>query len=115
MPPTLVWQSATQPSPTWPAIFYTPHQDDEILGMGASISEHVRAGRAVYVVLLTNGANQGMLDYITSFDVIKYPTMQDVINARNVELIESCKALGVHRVYISNGGAGYSEDTEPII
>lgn len=38
-----------------PAVFFTPHQDDETLFMGAAIVQHIRAGRKVYVVLLTDG------------------------------------------------------------
>ncbi|NWF90312.1 MAG: hypothetical protein HXY50_12740 [Ignavibacteriaceae bacterium] len=33
--PIIVWQSQNQPSPSWPVIFYSPHQDDETLSMGA--------------------------------------------------------------------------------
>lgn len=38
-----------------PAIFFVPHQDDETLTMGASIIEHLFAGRQVYVVLVGDG------------------------------------------------------------
>lgn len=109
--PVIVWQAEAQPIPSWPAIFYSPHQDDETLGMGASIAEHVRAGRAVYVVLLSNGANSGMLSYIQQ-NYNPNATMQDVINARNNEFIAACIALGVHRVYIANVGAGYDESAD---
>lgn len=45
-----------------PAIFYSPHQDDESIGMAGAIREHKEAGRSVHLVLLTNGINQGLLD-----------------------------------------------------
>ncbi len=107
--PVLVWSSSSQPNPSIvaPAIFYSPHQDDETIGMGASIAEHVRAGRPVYVVLLTNGANTGMLAYLQTLN--PNSTMQNVINARNNEFIAACIALGVHRIYIANVGSGYDE------
>jgi len=107
--PVIVWQSENQPNPLVkaPAIFYPPHQDDETLGMGASIVEHVRIGRPVYVVLLTNGANKGMLAYLKKIN--PKSTMQDVITARNNEFIAACIALGVHRVYIANAGQGFDE------
>ena len=38
-----------------PVVFFTPHQDDEVLSMGAAIRQHVLAGRQVWVVLLTDG------------------------------------------------------------
>lgn len=36
-------------------IFYSPHPDDETLGMGQAIARYVRAGWQVYVALLTDG------------------------------------------------------------
>lgn len=36
-------------------IFYSPHQDDELLSMGVAILTHIKAGYDVRVVLLTNG------------------------------------------------------------
>jgi hypothetical protein len=109
--PLLVWSASNQPDPTVfrPAIFYTPHQDDETIGMGASIAEHVRQGRAVYLVLLTNGANMGMLGFLRE----KYnqnATMDDLTRARNSELIAACMALGVHRIYFANGGRGFDDE-----
>jgi hypothetical protein len=77
--------------------------------MGASIAEHVRVGRPVYVVLLSNGANSGMLDYLNQYYYHGTATMQDVINARNNEFIAACIKLGVQRIYISNGGSGFDE------
>jgi hypothetical protein len=108
--PRLVWQSEKQPDPGSPAIFYSPHQDDETLGMGASIAEQVRSGRAVYIVLLSNGANDYLLSIIRTY-YNPNATMQDCINARNNEFIAACIAMGVHRIYISNNGAGYSESS----
>ncbi|MFE4358306.1 PIG-L deacetylase family protein [Kitasatospora sp. NPDC056800] len=43
-----------------PAIFYSPHQDDEALGLAGSILEHKAAGRPVYLVLVTRGENDGL-------------------------------------------------------
>ena len=42
-----------------PVVFFTPHQDDEVLSMGSAIREHVLAGRQVWVVLLTDGGASG--------------------------------------------------------
>lgn len=110
--PLLVWENQNQPDPlkVRPAIFYTPHQDDETIGMGAAISEHSREGRPVYVVLLTNGMNYHMLAWIRK----KYnqaANMQDVIDARNREFIAACIELGAHRIYIANRGKGYNDET----
>lgn len=109
--PLCVWSKTKQADPNKlsPVIFYAPHQDDETLAMGASISEHVRKGRPVYVVLLTDGANSNMLQHIKN----KYnsnATMKDVVNARNNEFIAACQALGVSNIFISNLGNGFSEN-----
>ncbi len=106
--PLLVWISPDPVlSDSAPAIFYAPHQDDETIGMGASIAEQVRLGKPVYVVLLTNGNNANMLSYLQT--ITPATSMQDVVNARNNEFIAACKALGVTRIYIANSGKGYDE------
>lgn len=45
--------------PTDPAVFLVPHQDDEVLSYGASVKEHLLAGRDVHLVLLTDGSSSG--------------------------------------------------------
>lgn len=42
-----------------PAVFIVPHQDDEILSMGASIIAHLNAGRDVKVVMVGDGTATG--------------------------------------------------------
>lgn len=107
--PSLVWISPDHHASldSAPAIFYSPHQDDETIGMGATIAEQVRLGKSVYIVLLTNGVNANMLNFLQS--ISPDASMQDVVDARNNEFIAACKALGVDRVYISNAGKGYDE------
>jgi LmbE family N-acetylglucosaminyl deacetylase len=51
---------STQAATLGPAIFLTPHQDDESLTMGAAIKQHVLAGREVIVILLTDGGASGV-------------------------------------------------------
>lgn len=41
--------------PAAPAVFVSPHQDDELLFMGAAIREHVARGRDVRVLLIGRG------------------------------------------------------------
>jgi LmbE family N-acetylglucosaminyl deacetylase len=106
--PFVIWESASQPNNSLaPAIFYAPHQDDETIGMGASIAEHVRLGHPVYIVLLTNGANADMLKYLKNLN--PSATMQSVIDARNNEFLAACIALGVSKVYIANYSEGFDE------
>ncbi len=107
--PVLVWKSDSEPDSLnhQPAIFYSPHQDDETIGMGASIAEHVRLGRLVFVVLLSRGENDNMLLYLKTLRPDS--KMQNVVDGRNNEFMAACKKLGVHRVYISNKGKGHKE------
>ena len=117
--PLLVWTNPSQPNPSKnpPAIFYAPHQDDETLGMGASIANHVRMKKPVYVVLLTNGAYSKAIDILNGSSSCEFHhtthhynlSITEFIAARNAEFIAACKALGVHRVYIANAGKGYDE------
>jgi LmbE family N-acetylglucosaminyl deacetylase len=47
-----------------PWILVVPHPDDEVLGAGVTIAEHVAAGRDVQILLLTRGTNSGARDKI---------------------------------------------------
>jgi len=109
--PMLIWSDPNQIWPDadhTPAIFYVPHQDDETLGMGAAISEHSRV-RPTWVILLTKGWSTEALGVVLGYN--PNATMNDVRIARNNEFIAACQDLGVHRIYIANGGAGYEDST----
>ncbi|MFL5493459.1 MAG: PIG-L deacetylase family protein [Gemmatimonadales bacterium] len=47
--------AAVCPPYTRPAVFFSPHQDDESLGMSGSIAVDVAAGRQVFLELMTGG------------------------------------------------------------
>lgn len=96
-----------------PAIFYSPHQDDESLAMAGSIREHKEAGRQVILVLLTRGENGGLLDIMNgvancplgpecpgggnhSFGLVQ----DDIVRARTAEFQAAARRLGVDRVVI---------------
>jgi hypothetical protein len=70
-----------------PAIFLSPHQDDETLFMGAAIREHVLAGRPVIVVLLTDGGSSAVC-------VRDYPTREDCVAERDREFIAAVTKMG---------------------
>ena len=108
-PPLLVYTKPGSSSTNWPAIFYSPHQDDEVLGMGNSIAEHVKAGRPVWVVLITNGFNSDLLALYNKQNPNAQVTMATLIQMRNQEFVESCKTLGADRVYIANNGSGLND------
>ena len=96
-----------------PAIFYSPHQDDESLAMAGSIREHGEAGRAVILVLLTRGENGGLLDIMNGtadcplgqdcpgggahrFGLVQ----EDIVRARTAEFRAAAARLGVDRVVV---------------
>ncbi|WP_405889335.1 PIG-L family deacetylase [Streptomyces sp. NBC_00133] len=95
-----------------PAIFYSPHQDDESIGMAGAIREHKEAGRSVHLVLLTNGINQGLLDIMNGANGpcplaanCRQPdhalglSMDDMIGGRTAEFYAAAEQLGVDEVH----------------
>lgn len=100
-----------------PAIFYTPHQDDEAIGMAGAIREHKQAGRPVYLVLLTNGISRTLLDILNGTiwcpwhgTYHKYKlTMEQMMWARKSELIASAKKLDVDKLFIVDDGQGIDD------
>ncbi|GLF99605.1 PIG-L deacetylase family protein [Streptomyces yaizuensis] len=113
--------SPAQAASAAPAIFYSPHQDDEAIGMAGSIMEHKAAGRPVYLVLVTRGENSGLLDYMNQgpckaftnpalcsapghrhslgWVANKVDSLKDpVVIARTAEFMASAKELGVDKV-----------------
>jgi LmbE family N-acetylglucosaminyl deacetylase len=103
-----------------PAIFYSPHADDEALGMAGAIREHKEAGRPVYLVLLTNGINSLMLNILNGNEFCHWHkvyhhfdlTMEQMMWGRKVEFVASARCLGVDKVFIVDDGQGL-DDCEP--
>ncbi|HET7356065.1 MAG TPA: PIG-L family deacetylase [Nocardioidaceae bacterium] len=52
--------SGCTPAARGPVIFLVPHQDDDVLVMGADVKAQVQAGRRVLLVLLTDGSESGV-------------------------------------------------------
>lgn len=80
------------------AIFYSPHQDDELLTMGVAIINHINAGYDVHVVLLTDGSASNVLGTVNKrLKRANRPplTLSSFVAARNVEFIRSNMAMGV--------------------
>lgn len=127
--------SLAQQNNDWVAVFYSPHQDDEAIAMGAAMREHIDAGRPVWLVLLVRGATTPCLDddpgcmtailkgtvnctapwlhgtsgnykHNIKDETSVLLTQQQMITARNVEFIESARQLGVTDVFIVNDATG---------
>jgi LmbE family N-acetylglucosaminyl deacetylase len=102
---------------TTPAIFYAPHADDEALGYGGQIRQHKNAGRPVYLVLVTQGQNDGLLkimkdqsdpcswikqwcsfpDHHHTSDTASW-TEGNIVSGRTAEFYKSAHALGVDKI-----------------
>lgn len=76
-----------------PVVFYSPHQDDETLAMGASIEQHAIAGRQVHVVLLTDGAASRARAALAERGVNL--SVPEFVAARDREFADACARLGV--------------------
>nr|WP_282958552.1 PIG-L family deacetylase [Metabacillus idriensis] len=79
-------QGNTDGKPT--AIFYVPHQDDELLSMGVGILHHLEVGYNVIVVLYTDGQGSSVLNQLKM-------TPEEFGEKRDREFRRSTKALGV--------------------
>lgn len=85
------------------AIFYIPHQDDEIVSFGTAIMNHLFAGDDVHLVLCTDGSGSGVRKELNGdrpcmahnrtyrFGLSK----SDFTSARNREFVWSAGCMGV--------------------
>jgi hypothetical protein len=97
-----------------PGIFYAAHQDDEAIGMAGAIREYKEAGRPVYLVLLTNGANPLLLNILNGSTECAWHqthhdfrlTMEQMCWARKMEFVASAGRLGADGIFIVNEGQG---------
>ncbi|RPE46153.1 LmbE family N-acetylglucosaminyl deacetylase [Streptomyces sp. Ag109_O5-1] len=115
-----------------PAIFYSPHQDDDAIGLAGSILEHKAAGRPVFLVLVTNGKNPDLAVRMNADPCVlttwatphpcaaggrhnlNWPTdgTSMIVAGRTAEFMASAKAVGVDKVInfkiVDDGAAGTS-------
>jgi hypothetical protein len=110
----------------WPAIFYVPHADDEAIAMAAAIAEHKAAGRPVYMVLVSSGDNNGLLNIMNGKalcplriltgwrDHPKYHyfnmTNEQLDKLRKEEFARSAQAMGVDKVFFGKDGKTIPEE-----
>jgi hypothetical protein len=117
--PELIWETDfdIDYKKNQPEIYYSPHQDDETIGMGASISKNSRSGKPVFVVLFANGAGSAAHEILNGEIECGYHktfhsfnlSRKEFIDARNREFIAACKSLGAARIYIANNGKAWDE------
>lgn len=88
-------ESVTTALPKNAAVFFIPHQDDEVLTMGAAIRSHVKSGRPTYAVLLTDGGASRICrrDFATRAQCTAF---------RDKHFINATKALGATPIIPSN-------------
>lgn len=82
--------SAVFTSPDY-AFFFTPHQDDEVLSMGAAIKAMTDVGRPVYVVLLTDG---GSSQYCNNVNYPQWRPRSACVAARDGEFTNGVQSMG---------------------
>ena len=97
------------------AVFVSPHQDDEVLTLGAALLTRLRQGREVHVVLFTDGSATGARQLMTQgwkdqFGVAHRVelTPDQLVVARDREFFSACITLGVPpaNIYVFRGPAG---------
>ncbi len=84
-------------------LYFSPHQDDELLSMGIDICNSVSGGHDVHVILCTDGSKCSVRDKLADGKACdKCPgthmyhlTEEELTAARDEEFRESCRALGV--------------------
>ena len=84
-------------------LYFSPHQDDEILSMGIDICNSVRNGQNVHVILCTDGSKCSVRKQLSDgrkcnkhAGAHTYTlTESELTAARDKEFRESCRALGI--------------------
>lgn len=99
---------------TNPAVFFIPHQDDEILSMGPYILQHVLAARDVQVVLCSDGQNSGARATIESQKGIEL-SVSAFSKARDREFVDALSRLGVPKENIHFENVEDGAFTRPVI
>jgi LmbE family N-acetylglucosaminyl deacetylase len=92
-----------------PAVFFAPHPDDEVFGMGAALREHVLAGRHVFIELMTRGEGSGARSALSNGQTHPWHpgshqyslTTAQFGSARVAEFRDSATRLGVTGIFIN--------------
>ncbi len=89
-------------------LYFIPHQDDELLSMGADICNNVLHHHNVHVILCTDGSKSSVRTALSngkscthhkgthSYDI----STEEFIEARDSEFLDSCRAMGLPKAKI---------------
>ncbi len=86
------------------AVYFVPHQDDELISMAGGIVRDVAAGRRVHVFIMSAGDQTGVKQVLCQVEG-RCLTDNQVISSRDAEVLDSLGMLGVpaanvHFMYI---------------
>lgn len=84
-------------------LYFSPHQDDELLSMGIDICTSLKKKYDVHVILCSDGSKSGVKRILNNSKTCKKHdgihqydlTTEEFIQARDQEFIGSCLALGI--------------------
>lgn len=75
-------------------VVLAPHMDDEVIGCGGTLYQHIRCGAEVTVVFLTDGrAGSGKLHYLSGEERKRYAS--ELIGIRKREAHQAMNVLGI--------------------
>lgn len=85
-------------------VVFAPHQDDEVLSMGAFVNKAVENGCRVHVVLCTDGSRSWVRSELANGLTCSFHEGSHVyslseeafVSARDEEFLDTCQALGVN-------------------
>jgi len=89
-------------------LYFVPHQDDELLSMGADICNNVLRHNNVHVILCTDGSKLSVRNTLANGEKCSlHPgkhaynlSSEDFIKTRDSEFFDSCRAMGVPKINI---------------
>ena len=89
-------------------LYFTPHQDDELLTMGIDICYSLERGADVHVILCTDGSSSSVKKTLSNGEIcekhqgkhIYNLSEEEFIKARDYEFTNSCIAMGIKEVNI---------------
>ena len=79
-------------------VVLAPHMDDEVLGCGGTVAQHVRAGATVTFIFLTDGRHGAKADAALPESEREH-RMQELIGIRKQEARHAADVLGVQDIF----------------